>query len=97
MRALPAPAAPPHAHALWQRVREVGATHTQRRSAVSFRFGTPSHTYMATDAARWLDLVTCRDVITTWAARNGSIDPLTGQPLALSELKPDTELAARIK
>ena len=34
--------------------------------------------------------------IKSWVSMNGSICPLTGQPLALSELSPDAALKARI-
>lgn len=35
-------------------------------------------------------------LIRAWLAKNGSICPLTGQPLVASELEPDTELKAKI-
>ena len=37
-----------------------------------------------------------RKAIKSWISMNGSICPLTGQPLALSELSPDAALKARI-
>jgi hypothetical protein len=38
-----------------------------------------------------------RDVIHAWFRKNGSIDPLTGQPLAPSELREEAELKERIR
>jgi len=38
-----------------------------------------------------------RSVILQWIDRNGSIDPMTGQPLSKSELKPDQDLLRRME
>lgn len=38
-----------------------------------------------------------RDVIKAWFNKNGSLDPLTGQPLVYSQLQEDKELKARIR